>query len=75
MKLYAALNQRNQVVRQANLLELIHFCIQSADHLNIALFRAGQNKGKVIASFKDGIKIKLPVNVYVGDHVLKVING
>ena len=75
MKLYAALNQRNQVVRQANLLDLIHFCKLSPDHLNVAMFRAGEDKGKVVVSFKGGIKTKLPVNIFVGTNVLRVANG
>jgi len=70
MKMYALLNNRNQVIGRGNMLDLLHQSEQSKQLCNLAVFRPNEKVGRVVASFDDGFKVKLPVNTLVNESVL-----
>ena len=75
MKVYAALNLKNQVIKTSSLLNLIHYCKNSNDDLNIAVFRGGEPYGRIVASFDAGTTITLPINKSVNTDVLRHRNA
>ncbi len=74
MKLYALLNNRNQIIGRGNLLALLSQAKQCKTQCHIAQFRAGEKTGRVIASFDSGIKVKLTGDTAVNATVLNGAN-
>ena len=71
MKVYAALNLENQVIKISSLFNLIHYCKNSNDDLNIAVFRGGEPYGLIVAGFDAGVQIFLPINMFVNSDLLR----
>jgi len=70
MKLYALLNNRNQVIGRGNLLALLHQTKQLKQQCHIAQFRAGEKIGRVVASFDNSSEVKLTGDTAVNATVL-----
>lgn len=70
MKLYALLNNCNQVIGRGNLLALLHQAKQFKSHCHIAKFRAGEKTGRVVVSFDDGAEVTLTGDTKVNSTVL-----
>ena len=75
MKVYAAINQRNQVVKQSNLFNLTAYCRESSERLSIAVFRPNDSHGRIVASFDAGAQEKANVGMKVSADVLGRFDG